>query len=115
MSLSRFRRHASCAVCRVYRVHRMHRVHYACRTPSSRLVAMAQADQAAHGLAARAPDMGVVRHTVYPSTLARPSDQGDQLASELHATLYKVCGTYTAHDLAFRFGGRSDSAMRSAA
>ena len=52
----------------------------------------------------------MVRYSIYSSTLARPSDQGNQLASELHATLYKVCGTYTAHDLAFRFGGGGPTA-----
>ena len=69
------------------------------RTPSARQAALAQADQAAHGLAARAPDMGVVRCSFDTTTLARPADQGDRLAPELHAALYAVCVTSPAHEL----------------
>ena len=53
-------------------------------------VVLAQAAQTAHGLAARARSVGLVRHFVDPSTLARPADQSDHVTPRIHAALYKV-------------------------
>ena len=64
-----------------------------------RSVALAQAHQAAHGVAARTRGVDLVRYSFDTTTFSRPADPRDRLALLVHPAVHKVSSSHLHHPL----------------
>ena len=69
------------------------------RLSPRRSVALAQAHQATHGLAARTRGVGLVRYPFDTATLSRPADPRDRLALLVHPVVHTVTSLRHHHPL----------------